>query len=80
MICDLNSSGKQKTLTNIYAPNDDNPNFFITFFELLTDFNCEDIIIGGDFNLVLEVEKDKKGGLARTHYKSLEVINNFSEN
>ena len=30
--------------------------------------------------MVLDVEKDKKGGLARTHYKSLEVINNFSEN
>ena len=53
---------------------------FTTFFEHLTDFNCEDIIVGGDFNLVLDVEKDKKGGLARTHYKSLEVINNFSEN
>ena len=80
VICDLNSSGKQITLANIYAPNDDNPNFFTTFFEHLTDFNCEDIIVGGDFNLVLDVEKDKKGGLARTHYKSLEVINNFSEN
>ena len=79
VICDLNSSGKQITLANIYAPNDDNPNFFTPFFEHLTDFNCEDIIVG-DFNLVLDVEKDKKGGLARTHYKSLEVINNFSEN
>ena len=79
VICDLNSSGKQITLANIYAPNNDNPNFFTTFFEHLTDFNCEDIIVG-DFNLVLDVKKDKKGGLARFHYKSLEVINNFSEN
>ena len=36
--------------------------------------------MGGDFNLVLDVDKDKKGGLARTHKKSLEVINDFSEN
>ena len=36
--------------------------------------------MGGDFNLVLDVNKDKKGGLARSHKKSLEVINDFSEN
>ena len=60
LICDLNSSGKQMTLANIYATNDDDPNFFTAFFEHLTDFNGEDIIIGGDFNLVLDVEKHKK--------------------
>ena len=36
--------------------------------------------MGGDFNLVLDVDKDKKGGLARTHKKSREVITNFFEN
>ena len=36
--------------------------------------------MGGDFNLVLDVDKDKKGGLAKSHKKSLEVINGFSEN
>ena len=30
--------------------------------------------------MVLDVEKDKKGCLARTHKKSLKVIKNFSEN
>ena len=42
--------------------------------------NCEDIIIGGDFNLVLDTGKDKKGGLATTHQNSLDVINAFCEN
>ena len=36
--------------------------------------------MGGDFNLVLEVDKDKKGGLAKTHKKSPEVIADFVEN
>ena len=36
--------------------------------------------MGGDFNLALDVDKDKKGGLARTHKKSREVITNFFEN
>jgi len=41
---------------------------------------CGEIIIGGDFNLVLDVEKDKRGGLARTHKNALKVIRDFSEN
>ena len=38
------------------------------------------IIIGGDFNLVLNVGLDKRGGLATTHKNALKVIQNFSEN
>ena len=79
IICDLTVNGKQLTLTNIYAPNNDDSNFFTSVFSHLADFKCDEIIIGGDFNLVLDVEKDKKGGLARTHKKSLEVINSASE-
>ena len=75
IICDVTVNGKQLTLTNIYAPNNDDSNFFTSVFSHLADFKCDEIIIGGDFNLVLDVEKDKKGGLARTHKKSLEVIN-----
>ncbi|CAH3013779.1 unnamed protein product, partial [Porites evermanni] len=59
----------QLTLTNICAPNNDDSNFFTSVFSHLADFKCDEIIIGGDFNLVLDVEKDKKGGLARTHKK-----------
>ena len=79
IICDLITNRKHLTLTNIYAPNEDDPNFFNSIFNHLLDFNCEDIIIGGDFNLVLVVNKDKKGGIRRTHKKSLEIINSFCE-
>ena len=41
---------------------------------------CEEIIIGGDYNLVLDVAKDKKGGLAITHQNSLNTVQEFSEN
>jgi len=44
----------------------------------LLDFKCDEIVIGCDFNLVLNVEKDKKGGLARTHKKSLEAVKDLS--
>ena len=75
----MTTNGKQLTLVNLYAPNDDDPNFFTSVFEHLADFQCDEVIIGGDYNLVLDVEKDKKGGLAKTHKKSLEVLNKFSE-
>ena len=71
------TNGKQLTSANIYAPNNDDPTFFTSVFERLADFKCDEVIIGGDYNLVLDVEKDKKGGLAKTHKKSLEVINSY---
>ena len=80
IICDIDANGKPITLANIYAPNDDDPNFFKSFFEHLSDFQCEEIIIGGDFNVVLDLEKDKKGGLARTHKNALKVVQDFFEN
>jgi len=46
----------------------------------VSNFKCEEIVIGGDFNLVLDVEKDKRGGLVRTHKNALKVIRDFSEN
>ena len=50
IICDLTVNGKQLTLTNIYAPNNDDSNFFTSVFSHLADFKCDEIIIGGDFN------------------------------
>ena len=67
-------------MANIYAPNEDDPDFFHSFFDHLSSFRGLEIIIGGDFNLVLDVEKDKRGGLARTHQKAWKVIQDFSEN
>ena len=36
---------------------------------LIISLECEEIIIGGDFNLVMDVQRDKKGGNATTHRK-----------
>ena len=33
-------------------------------------FSCEEIILGGDFNLVRDATKDKKGGKLTTHRNS----------
>ena len=38
-----------------------------TLSDQLLDLQDNEIILGGDFNLVLDIEKDKQGGLAKTH-------------
>lgn len=73
-------NGKYITIVNIYVLNEDDLNFFIFVFNQLFDFKCEEIIVGGDFNLVLNVDKDKKGGFVRFYKKSLEVINDLFVN
>jgi len=80
LICDIVADNKRLTVANIYALNEDDPNFFQDFLDHLSNFKCGEIIIDGDFNLVLDIEKDKKGGLARTHKNAFKVIRDFSEN
>ena len=62
IICDIETEGKCITLATLYALNEDEPSFFQDFFVRLSDFQCDDLIIGGDFNLILDLDKDKKGG------------------
>jgi len=39
---------------------------------------CDDVTLGGDFNLVLNLEKDNKGGLPKTHTKAVNAINGLA--
>ena len=68
------------TICNIYAPNKNDPIFFQNIREQMIMFRCEEIILGGDFNLVMDVKKDKKGGKSSTHQNSLRVIQNIRDN
>ena len=57
-VCAIKAEEKSQRLGRIYALNEGNPLFFWNFFVCLSDFECKDIIIGGDFNLVMDIEKD----------------------
>ena len=65
------------TLATLYAPNEDEPSFFQDFFDHLSGFQCDDLIIGGDFNLILDLDKDKKGGRYKTHTRSVKALKEF---
>ena len=71
IIVDIKTESKNLTLANIYAANNDDPFFFENVFKHLFTFECKEIILGGDFNLVLDVKKDKKVGNPVTREKSL---------
>ena len=62
VMVDIKLESKILTLVNIYAPNEDKPTFFQNVLNQPLCFDCSEIILVGDFNLVLDVQKDKKGG------------------
>ena len=64
LVIDLEVGGLILPICNIYAPNKDDPIciFFQNIRDQITMFRCKEIILGGDFNLVMDVKKDKRGG------------------
>ena len=63
IIADIETEERTLTLVNIYAPNNDDPSFFRVVSEKMSSFECDLIVFGGDFNLVCDIQKDKKAVL-----------------
>ena len=47
-------------MTSIYAPNEDNPQFLRTSFTIWKFLSVKKNILGGDFNLALDLGEDKR--------------------
>ena len=45
IICDLKVNGKYITLVNVYAPNEDDPDFFKSLAEHTEDFHKNEIAL-----------------------------------
>ena len=65
------------TIAAIYAPNEDSPKYFHEISEVLRDRQEHKIIIG-DFNLVLDVEYDRKNTYCNNN-KSLGVVEDICD-
>ena len=46
------------TIVNVYGPNDDQPSFFTRINEIISHLPDENVIVGGDFNFVLDLARD----------------------
>lgn len=58
IILDISIHNQHFSLINIYGPNTDNPKFFQEIFQKVDDIGNTDFIICGDFNLILDPNKD----------------------
>ncbi|KAJ8021662.1 hypothetical protein HOLleu_38931 [Holothuria leucospilota] len=69
------------TLLCVYGPNVDDPMFYQSFVPLLSNFQCDNIIIGGDFNFVFNLDLGKQNGNRRTNFHArdecIKVMNYF---
>ena len=74
IILDAHVGDKDITLANLYAPNEDSPNFFLEVIEHIENLPNDNRIIAGDFNLVLNTSIDKSGGRLLTHERSKETL------
>ena len=69
--------GKVFCLINVYAPNEDVPEFFNNIFQKIENVSADHIILMGDLNVWLDPKWDKKGGNQQKLSKSAESINSF---
>jgi exonuclease III len=73
---------KRISLITIYCPNEDSPVFYQNMSDTLTKLNNKEMIIVGDFNLVLDKERDYYNYLhinnPKVREKVLELIDYFN--
>ena len=53
--------------------------FFRNVRHRLCSFECDFVVFGGDFNLVCDVSKDTKGGVATRQLKSKDEVDAIRE-
>ena len=79
IILDITIEGIRMTLASIYAPNEDSPEFIIEVRDKIESFSNDNRLIGGDYNLVLDLLLDKKGGKNVTNIRSQQKIKDWME-
>ena len=60
-------------------PNNDDPSFFVELISKLDSSDCANIIIGGDFNLVMDQQLDSKGMSDNNNVNALEILKKYVE-
>ena len=68
--------GKKNTaLCNLYAPNDDTPEFFTELKNVIDSLNSHEFIMGGDWNVALDNDMDRFGTTTDRNPNARDVIN-----
>ena len=72
-MCDLEVEDKVYTLINIYGPNAGDQQFWVALLRAMGSMENINIVIGGDFNLVLDSDLDSRNR-QESHPRSREVL------
>lgn len=68
---------KHVTFVNLYAPNFDDPHFFRSLFNIIPEVDSTHLIIGGDFNCILDPFMDRHSPSPPKPSNSATVLNNL---
>lgn len=68
---------KHVTFVNLYAPNFDDPHFFRSVFNIIPDVDSTHLIIGGDFNCILDPFMDRYSPSPPKPSNAATVLNNL---
>ena len=83
LLIDATFDGQQLILANVYAPTEDDTtaqcNFLDYINETLIHFVDKNILLGGDFNICLDPNMDKKGGTLENVSRSADKLNTLQE-
>lgn len=77
MIVDLNINEIKMVFACVYAPNEDNPNFFVKFFDQVDGRDNDSLMLGGDFNTTLDPSVDLYNNAGTNHVKKRQIIKEF---
>ena len=59
IVMDVNIDQQDLALINIYAPNEDSPDFLVNVIDVMAKLQTGNKVIGGDFNLVIDKRMDQ---------------------
>ena len=79
IIIDLELDSFRLLLCTVYGPNKDEPEFFIKFIQAIESFEISNYVIAGDWNFILNIDLDKKGGIAQTNHLARDVVSTWME-
>ncbi len=66
------------TLLNVYGPNFEDPNFFSKVFNLLPNLSDTHVIVGGDFNCVIDNFLDRSAQTNQLPSAASTILNNLT--
>ena len=79
IILDISIKQVRLTLATIYGPNSDDQDFFNEFIDSIESIPNDNRIVGGDWNVVLDLNMDKEGGQQTTHFKAQKILKDWCD-